>query len=412
MQIKVSLRTVAGQAVALPPAKEVFGWLLVAQNTGGAKKAFYSERLFVFRDAADWSAELPADKMLTAATVDAGGAAAYGSDDAKKLLAAYVAGAQRPAAEKAADDVPKPAGRLSEVLTAGRAMAKFTLCLPTAAGAPIILTSSAVDFTIGPPDFKALSPDARQAFVAELMKQFDRDAWSGQQAHDTAVRLGTDALPAVLAAAFEKDRPDYARLWLATTLADIRDPRSAQALIKLLDDPQEGVRSVVAFHGPKQNDPELDKAIIAKVRAGGAAGLAAWAILGFMVQRGQAPEELLKAGLESDDPRARAGVAEALAKHASDENIARLVALLADKDQRVRGTAAAILGQSGIKTPSVLGGLVKALDLEGDSARQRIAAALSTLTGRGQPYDPKADAAARNQSIADWKAWWAKEAGR
>ena len=251
------------------------------------------------------------------------------------------------------------------------------------------MTSNSVEFLVGPPDFKALSPEARQAFIADLMKQFDRDAWSGQQAHNTAVRLGAEVLPAVLAAAFEKDRPEPARLWLATTLADIRDPRSAEALIKLLDDPLEGVRSVVAFHGPKQESADLDKAIIAKVRGGGQPGLAAWAILGFLVHRGSAPEEVLKAGLESDDPRARAAVAEALARHASDENVARLIALLGDKDERVRGAAAAVLGNSGIKTPAVLGGLVKALDLEGESARQRIAAALSTLTGRAGLTTPR-----------------------
>ena len=150
----------------------------------------------------------------------------------------------------------------------------------------------------------------------------------------------------------------------------------------MLDDPYEGVLHVVAFHGPKQENADLDKAIIAKVRGGGQPGLAAWAILGFLVHRGSAPEEILKAGLESDDPRARAAVAEALALHASDDNVARLVALLGDKDERVRGAAAAVLGNSGVKTPAVLGGLVKALDLAGESARQRIAAALSTLTGR------------------------------
>jgi hypothetical protein len=406
LKIKVALKSAAGQTVALPPAKEIYGWLLVVQGTGDSRKAFYGERLPVFAATADWPSELAADKTLTSTPADAGAGAAYVSEDAKKLLAAYVAAGQRPAPEKAAEDLPKSAGPLSKVLAPGRAMAKFTLCLPRAAEAPLILTSNSVDFVIAPPDFKSLSPEARQAFTADLMKQFDRDAWSGREAHNTAVRLGDDALPAILAAAFEKDRPEHARLWLATTLADIRDPRSAASLVKLLDDTSEGVRNVVAFHGSKQQNQDLDKAIIAKAK-GGQPGLAAWAILGFMVHRGESPEELIKAGLESDDPRARSAAAETLARHASDDNVARLVLLLADKDERVRGTAAAILGNSGVKTPTVIGGLVKALDLPGESARQRAAAALSTLTGRAVPYDPKADEAARAKSIADWKAWWA-----
>ena len=132
LRVKVALRSAAGQTVALPPAKEVFGWLLVGQGTGDSRKAFYGERLPVFRDVADWPAELEAEKTLTSAAVDAGAAAAYASEDAKKLLAAYVAAGQRPAPEKAAEDLPKSAGRLSQVLAPGRAMAKFTLCLPRA----------------------------------------------------------------------------------------------------------------------------------------------------------------------------------------------------------------------------------------------------------------------------------------
>jgi hypothetical protein len=415
LQIKVALKSATGQAVTLPPAKDVCGWLLVGQGTASARKAFYSEKVFPFRDAADWPAELAGEKILSAPALDLAAAQAYASEDAKKLLAAYVAAAQTghaasPAgAEKPAEDLPKSAGPLLKVLSAGRTMAKFTLCLPTPGGPPTVLASNSVDIVISPPDIGSLSPEARQALIADLLKQFDRDAWSGREAHDTAVRLGAAALPALIPAAMEKDRPPHARLWLATALADIRDPRAAEALIKLLDDPSEGVRDVVAFHGPKQHSPDLDKAIIAKVQAAGQPGLAAWAILGFMVQRGAAPEEVLKAGLESPDPKARAAVAEALAQHARVENIARLVALLADKDERVRGTAAGVLGKSGVKSPAVIGALVKSLDLPGDSARRRIAAALGELTGRNLPYDPAADPASRGKVVTDWKAWWAKE---
>jgi hypothetical protein len=69
-----------------------------------------------------------------------------------------------------------------------------------------------------------------------------------------------------------------------------------------------------------------------------------------------------------------------------------------------------MLGSSGRKTPQVIGALVKALDLPGESARVRVAAALSALTGRAAAYDPKADEATRARTLADWKAWWSKEA--
>jgi HEAT repeat protein len=131
--------------------------------------------------------------------------------------------------------------------------------------------------------------------------------------------------------------------------------------------------------------------------------------MGFMVHRGAVPEEVLRAGLESDDPRARAAVAEVLAGHASDFNVSRLVRLLGDANERVRATAAAMLGKSGNRSPPVLAGLVNALDLPGEPARTRICAALSELTGRSAPYDPKADPAARGKTIAGWKQWLAEQ---
>jgi HEAT repeat protein len=96
-----------------------------------------------------------------------------------------------------------------------------------------------------------------------------------------------------------------------------------------------------------------------------------------------------------------------LARHASEFNISRLAGLLADKNERVRSTAAAMLGQSKNRSPAVLAALVKALDLPGDAARAKICAALSALTGRPALYDPKADAAAREKALADWREWLA-----
>jgi hypothetical protein len=366
---RVSIKTAAGQPVSLGPAKDACGWVLVAQNFGGAKKAFYTQRIGM-------------------------------ADAGRELLLAYVSG-------KPGDSLPKPAGKLSDLVLPGRAAAKFTLCIPSPGAKPLLATSNALEILVGPPDLASMKPEARDAFVADLLKQFDRNAWTGQQAHDTAVRLGKDVLPPLLAAAFETSRPAPARLWLATTLADIRDERAADALIKLLDDSMDGVRYVVAYHGPKQQSPRLDNAIVDRAAASKESGLAAWALLGFMVHRSTVPEELLAAGLESDDPRARAAVAEMLARHASEFNLSRLAGLLADKNERVRSTAAAMLGQSKNKSPAVLAALVKALDLPGDAARAKICAALSELTGRPALYDPKAGAAAREKTLADWREWLA-----
>ena len=397
---RLSLRGAGGQGVRIGPAKGAFGWLVIVQNVGDAKQAYYSEK--VVPVAAEWPDELAAGKVVTFKPIDLAGAAAYPSSAARELLLFYLSG-------EGADDLPKPAGKLGEVLAPGRAMAKFALCLPWPGERPTPAMSNAVEVVIAPPDFTALPPDERKAFVADLLKQFDRSAWGGKQAHDTAVGLGREIVPDLIAAVSEPGRPDFSRMWLATALADIPDPRAADALVKLLDDPEGGVRAVAAYHGPKQESAKLDQAIAAKVQTAAGTDLAALALLGYLVGRGEVPEAILGASLESADPRARAGAAQALAGHASERDVARLAALLEDKDARVRGTAAAVLGKMKVRAPGILGALVRALDLPGEGARERVAAALGELTGRQGPYDPKADEAARRATIAGWKDWWAKE---
>jgi len=398
VRLAVLVRSAGGGAVALPPAADAFAWVTAIQAFGDDRATFYSEK--VPMPAAAWPAQIAGAMAVDLGPFDLADAKAYPREVGRALLTAYLSGDDT--------DLPKPAGVLGQVLKPGPAVLRVTLCLRREGKMPTLIHTAATAVTVDPPDASALPAGDRAAFFADLIKQFDKDAWSGQQAHDTCVGLGQEALPHVLVAAFETVRPMHARLWLATTLADIRDPRSAEALVRLLDDPAAGVRHVVAYHGPKQQDAALDAAIIKKATAPDAAQLAAWTLLGFMVHRGTVPEAALKAGLESADPRARGTAAEVLARHASDENIARLVALLADKEEQVRGVAAKMLGQSNRPEPQVLGGLVRALDLPGESARQRLCQALSALAGKDMPYDPAADAAARTAVLAAWKAWWAE----
>jgi len=406
IRITISLRSAAGGAVALPPAKTIVGWLAVAQTTPGSKKGFYSERIFFAKGAADWPTELSGERVLTSRPIDAAGMAAYSNEDGRNLLMAYLA----EAAGKPAEALPASAGKLGKLLATGKAGAKFTVCLPVAGANPVLVSTNKVDFFVGTPDLKTLTPEARKAFEADLLKQFDRDAWSGQQAHDAAVTLGKEALPVLIAAASETARPPHARLWLATSLCDIQDERAADALIKLLDDPMGGVRSVVAYHGPKQKSARLDKAIIDKAPKDSA--VAVWALMGFMVQRGTVPEEVLKASLESSDPQARARAAEQLAQSANETNVSRLAALATDKDERVRGTAVSMLARMNNRSPLVMGALIRALSMPGETVRQRACATLSEWTGQKRPYDPAADQATREQTIAAWKDWWQKQGSK
>ena len=139
--------------------------------------------------------------------------------------------------------------------------------------------------------------------------------------------------------------------------------------------------------------------------------MTALALLGFMVFRGSTPEELLRIGLDSEDGRARAAVAHALRGRASASNVARLLALLNDTDQRVRSTAARTLAAMNVRSNRVIGGLLAALDLPGELARARICAALGELTDKNLPYDPEADEPARRATLLAWKTWWAEAHG-
>jgi len=400
--VRAALRNTNAGPVSLGPAEGVFGWLLVVQKTGEKKRGFYSERVSLAAEAGRWPGELGADGTIRFEAIDLSPRAAYSSDTGRQLLSAYLS-------KGSDEELPSPAGKLGEVLSPGPAAAKFTLLVPTRSGEPLPIGSNTLRIEILPPDLPSLAPEVRTRFIADLLAQFDRSPWAAKQAHDTAAALGRPIVPDLIAAAFESGRPTFSRMWLAAALADIQDPRCADTLVKLLDGKAEAVRRVAAYHGPKQKDGRLDAAIVANVQTSGDARMTALAMLGFLVFRGQVPEPILEAGLESEDPRARAAAAEALSKHASRFNVERLVALLGDENERVRGAAASVLGQLGVRSAAVVGALVAALDLPGETARQRIAAALCALTGHEWRYNPNDDEAARRRTIEAWKNWWAEK---
>ena len=176
-----------------------------------------------------------------------------------------------------------------------------------------------------------------------LLQKFNRNAWAAQKAHDEAVRIGTAILPDLIAAASERQRPGFARMWLVTAIADLPDPQSTAALLVLLGDPDADIRCVTGYYGARQKSAALDQAIAARAATAHDARFTSYSLLGYLTFRGEAPEALLKAGLDSDDPRARAAAAGALATMASDSSKARLQTLLQDKDEHVRAAARKVL---------------------------------------------------------------------
>jgi hypothetical protein len=326
--VKVLLRNVGAAAVKTPPAKDLFGWVFLVQQGMEEKKAYFSEKVFLASDAADWPGELAEGKVVEFKAADIGSLKATPFEKGLKIVDGY------PSAPASAI-ATAPAGTVNKVLAAGKVQARLMLYLPRQGESPLLLVSNTLDVMVDRADMKGS--------VAELLRKFDKDAFAAQAAHGAAVKMGKDVLGDLIRAVAERTRPDFSRMWIATAIADIPDDKAAAALAGLLEDPLTGVRLVVAYHGPKQRSDKLDKAILDAAKGAKEHGLTAMAMLGFMVHRNTVPEELVKAGLESDDPKARATAAKVLSGLASDHNVARLKEMLKDKDQRVRAVAQKIL---------------------------------------------------------------------
>jgi hypothetical protein len=326
-QVRAGLRPF-DEAVALPPQADVFAWVFVAQDGGDGKKGYFTEKLRI-EPAEAWPKELPPAKVIEFKAQDIAATGLYVYRKGIKVLHGY------PIMD-APDEKIERAGTLAQILVPGKASLRLMLCLPRDKDRSVLVTSNTVEVLV-------VAGNAQQAKVAELLKQFDRDAFAAKTAHEAAVKLGPEIVPDLVRAVRLPQRPEYSRLWLATTIADIPGEQSVAALTELLQDPVPGLRGVIAYYGPKQKNDALDKLILTQAKSGRDGQFTAYALLGFMVFRTTVPPELLAAGLESSDPRARSTAVSAIGGSANDFNIARLKTLVKDKDDRVRGAAQKVL---------------------------------------------------------------------
>ncbi|MDP7288819.1 MAG: HEAT repeat domain-containing protein [Phycisphaerae bacterium] len=396
-----ALRNVGRTAGGLCPRGEAVAWLILKHTpaSGAIGKYYFSGRVFPgsVKGSKAWPAALDSGGRLDLAPMDFGLVPLHPYSKGVKFLSHHVTGK---------GSIPAAAGKLQDVLGCGKVSVQYMLYLPRKDDSPIVLKSDFLSVPVGPPDLNKLSPDARKAFVADLIAGFGGDPFAGRSAHQIAVSLDSDIVDDLITATKNPSVTGGGRMWLVTALADIRDKRCAAALVKLIDEGG-SVGHVVAYHGPKQRDAELDKVIIARGASSKDARLTALAMLGFMVFRGQAPATLVDAGVSSDDPRVRTTVIAALSKTASIENVQGLVLLLKDSEPRVRSAAAKALGAMGNCHATVVGGLIAALEPRGDRARSDVCQALGKLTGRSEPYDSNASDDAKQKVIVSWRQWWA-----
>ncbi len=405
LKLDIRLRNVGDQAVQMPPAKDLFAWLFLVQKDAGAVKAYFTAKVHLAAktntNTKNFPQVLAGGKVHSFGTIDLAGSEAFTYRRGLKVAGGY------PVAPRGSEP-PATAGTCAQVLRMGSAKVRLMLYLPDKNGSPRLLRSNTLTIEIGPPKFGKLSAGARKKFLADLLKRFDSDAWSAKQAHGTAVKVGPDIVEDLASAVMVRKRPAHSRMWLATALCDIRsdNKKAIDTLIALLDETLHGVRNVVGYHGPKQRNARLDKALIREAATNKKPTLTAWIVRGFGTFRKDVPEKLIEAGLASDEPKARAAAAGALAKKTSDRRVEKLLKLLKDSDQQVRGVAAASLAKIKAGTPAVIGALIAALDMPGEMAHYRICSALLVLTGKKIPYDPAADKAVKSKTVRAWKDWW------
>ncbi len=395
----LALRNRGRTPVALGSHERAFVWLFVVQKTSGAQAAYFTEKVPVSAAASNWPARL-GDEIVRLEEIDLSGRQAYVYRTDYELDAGYPSPPKMQQLNRA--------GALNEILDPHKAAAKMYLYLPRR-DQPMLMSSNTIVFEVAPPAMESLSPARRKQMVAKLIKQFDSGPWEGQQAHAVAVKLGRGIVPDLIEAVGDEDRKAFSLMWIATTLADIGDPRAAGALAKLLDHPDRSVRNVVAYHGTKLKSKELDAAITGRAGDGEAPVLTAWAVRGYAEFRKKMPENLLDVAINSDNPKARSVAAKALGRAGNGRNSRMLISLLRDDDENVRAAAAQAAAQGGYDSRQMIGALIEALDRPGERARGAVVLALCELTEYNVPYNPQADRKEKNQAIQAWKQWWAKK---
>jgi len=391
LALRVSVRNESGRPLKTAGA---FAWILVAQSRD---KMFYGDKIPL----TDGKTALPQtleDGQTVEATIDAGGLGAFVMQAGLALKDGY------PAA--AGDTTPMEAGKIADLLIEGTFRGRVTVCFPNPGPKTLTVASNPLAQQVTPAPATTPAGELTDAGVIQLLVDFRKDAFAAKAAHERAVKAGKSVLGPLLESLKDRQAPSFARMWMATAVCEIGQATACDGLIFLLDDPDPGLRAVIAYYGPKLNSEKLDNAILARAEKGGDDTFAAWAARGQAKAGAKVSDKLLAAALASPEPTARSEIAAALAARGDDKSQKSLAGLLGDKEELVRVGAARAAGT--VRKPSSLlvGALVASLDTPGDSSRQAACSALARHSGQAGEYNPDADDNSKQKTLADWKAWW------
>jgi hypothetical protein len=192
--------------------------------------------------------------------------------------------------------------------------------------------------------------------------------------------------------------PDDALEDIQLVLRD-RDPKVRQAAVEsfsLLADPLP--LDVLFTHLQSEQEPFVQQAVMLLFAA-------------------RAPESAVARTLDlvrDLDVKAVAPVIDLARKYATSARPkADLLAYFLDRnDAGLRMQVARLLGEWGVRTPVVIGGLVRALNDSELGVRQAAFAALRPMSSLDFGYSPEASAADRKAALAKWRAWAAQATGQ
>ena len=303
-----------------------------------------------------------------------------------------------------------------------------------------------------PPAAPAEDPAALQKRIAALVAQLGGKDMKGQLAARNASRelakIGKPAVPALLDAA--KSLNPNVRWWALGSLASMGDPAAIETFLACLKDPNPTVRCVAVYQSRRfLSDERIRSALLAMPLQ--ADTETRRALMQSFIESNFTPAiPVLKEGLKSTDPQARADFLETFTKLDKAGSLDALRSVLtADPDERVRASAVICLdnllpplgktsassveprgaAQSGsalLTAPSMSRGkvegppgkpprrflalLISALDDPSLKVQYVAVSRLCRLTGQKFVFSPDSSAEERAQAIKQWKDWWAKAA--
>jgi hypothetical protein len=362
------------------PLKSAFAWLLIVESR---EKAFFTAQVPL-------DGQLPAGKEITV-IVDLATVKVAEYQKGLKIIAGY------PQAQ------PGQTTLLQEL--PGKTVKVQAVAYLPAAGEKLTLRSSTCTIAVAQNQSAATTAPADIADLLDLLARFRKDAFAAKAAHEETVKRGPAAVAPLRAAMQDPSIPDFGRMWIATTLIDLGGQEAATAVAELVTDPSSGVRDVVAYHGPRMKDAQVDTAILKRAKEGKDPAFTAWAARGFVEMGRPFPPDLISASVASSEPRARAEIAEVLARSAKPADLTNLAKLCEDENELVRSGAADAIARHRLKNPQILQALVRSLQHPGEAARQHVVESLATVTGNPWSYDPDAPQADKTRTLAAIQQW-------